>query len=216
MSDISQTELLEAQATSTKLQIHTALPARVVSFDAATQTVSIELMIEQMDYQGNQLSLPPLVDVPVKMFAWGEFMITATPQVGDEGLATFSERCIDGWWESSRKSIPMDIRFHDLSDAFFDGGYRSKPNALTIVPNCLNIAGESNYIRLNSDGTIEINGVAMTVNAPTTFAQPVVYQAGMTGTGGISVSGNVESTDGDIVATGKSFLSHTNGGYTLD
>lgn len=215
MSDISTTELLESQGQSVQMQIHTALPARVVSFNPTEQTVSIELMIEQINHNGEQLQLPPLVDVPVKMFAWGAFMITAEPQPGDEGLATFSERCIDGWWESSRKSIPMDIRFHDLSDAFFDGGYRSKPKALTIVPNCLNIAGESNYVRLNSDGTIEIKGTTMTVDANTTFVKPVVYQAGMTGTGGINVTGPIE-TDTDLIADGKSFLGHTNNGYPID
>ncbi len=168
------------------MQIHTALPARVVSFDPSEQTVSIELMIEQINHNGEQLSLPPLVDVPVKMFAYGAFMITAEPQPGDEGLATFSERCIDGWWESSRKSVPMDIRFHDLSDAFFDGGYRSKPKALTIMPNCLNIAGASNYVRLLSNGTIEIKG-------------------------NTTILGSLTVT-GDVVGAGKSLSTHTHGG----
>lgn len=186
MSDISTTELLETQATSTQMQIHTALPARVVSFDPSEQTVSIELMIEQINHNGEQLALPPLVDVPVKMFAYGAFMITAEPQAGDEGLATFSERCIDGWWLSSKKSVPMDIRFHDLSDAFFDGGYRSKPKALTIVPNCLNIAGASNYVRLLSDGTIEIKG-------------------------NTTILGSLTVT-GDVVGAGKSLSTHTHGG----
>lgn len=176
------------------MQIHTALPARVVSFNAADQTVSIELMIEQIDYKGNQLALPPLVDVPVKMFAWGQFMITAEPQQGDEGLATFCERCIDGWWESGRKSVPMDIRFHDLSDAFFDGGYRSKPKALTITPNCLNIAGESNYIRLKSDGTIEISGA-------TTFLDAVTAPDFVTTTG---ISLNNHRTSGVSTGSGTS------------
>ena len=186
MSDISTTELLETQSTSTQMQIHTALPARVVSFDPSEQTVSIELMIEQINHNGEQLVLPPLVDVPVKMFAYGAFMITAEPQAGDEGLATFSERCIDGWWLSSRKSVPLDIRFHDLSDAFFDGGYRSKPKALTIVPNCLNIAGASNYVRLKSDGTIEIKG-------------------------NTTILGSLTVT-GDVVGAGKSLSTHTHGG----
>lgn len=186
MSDISTTELLETQATSTQMQIHTALPARVVSFDPYEQTVSIELMIEQINHNGEQLALPPLVDVPVKMFAYGAFMITAEPQAGDEGLATFSERCIDGWWLSSRKSVPLDIRFHDLSDAFFDGGYRSKPKALTIVPNCLNIAGASNYVRLLSNGTIEIKG-------------------------NTTILGSLTVT-GDVVGAGKSLSTHTHGG----
>lgn len=186
MSDISTTELLETQATSTQMQIHTALPARVVSFNPSEQAVSIELMIEQINHNGEQLALPPLVDVPVKMFAYGAFMITAEPQPGDEGLATFSERCIDGWWESSRKSVPMDIRFHDLSDAFFDGGYRSKPKALTIAPNCLNIAGASNYIRLLSNGTIEIKG-------------------------NTTLQGNLTVT-GNVVGAGISLSTHTHSG----
>ena len=158
MTDINTTELNESQSDAQRLQIHTALPARVVSFNPLDQTVKVELMIEQVNRKGEQLPLPPLVDVPVKMFSYGSFSITAAPKEGDEGLASFSERCIDGWWESGRKSIPLDIRFHDLSDAFFDGGYKSKPNALMFYPNSLNITGASNYVRLNEDGTIEIKG----------------------------------------------------------
>ena len=167
MSDISQTELLESNNDSVQMKLHTQLPARVVSFNATEQTVSIELLITQMDYEGDALSLPPLVDVPVQMFSYGAFSITATPTEGDEGLAHFAERCIDGWFESGRASVPLDIRFHDLSDAFFAGGYKSKPNALTIIPNAMHIGAESCYIRLFENGTIEIQG-NVTVNGTLT------------------------------------------------
>lgn len=158
MSDISQTELLESNNDSVQMKLHTQLPARVVSFNAADQTVSIELLITQMDYDGNSLSLPPLVDAPVAMLSYGAFSITATPTPGDEGLAHFAERCIDGWFESGRASVPLDIRFHDLSDAFFMPAYKSKPNALTIIPTAMHIGAESCYIRLFENGTIEIKG----------------------------------------------------------
>lgn len=167
MTDISQTDLLEINATEAQKKIHTSLPAKVVEFHADTQTVTIELMIEQIDHNDQQLALPPLVDVPVQMFSYGEFFITAEPKQGDEGMAYFSERCIDGWWESGQKSVPMDIRFHDFSDAHFVGGTKSKPNALTIVPNCLNLGGASAYIRIKSDGTIEIKGAANFLNVVT-------------------------------------------------
>lgn len=167
MSDISQTELLESNNDSVQMKLHTQLPARVVSFNAADQTVSIELLITQMDYEGNALSLPPLVDVPVAMLSYGAFSITATPTPGDEGLAHFAERCIDGWFESGRASVPLDIRFHDLSDAFFMPAYKSKPNALTIIPNAMHIGAESCYIRLFENGTIEIKG-AVTCLDPVT------------------------------------------------
>lgn len=186
MTDISQTDLLEINATEAQKKIHTSLPAKVVEFHADTQTVTIELMIEQIDHNDQQLALPPLVDVPVQMFSYGEFFITAEPKQGDEGMAYFSERCIDGWWESGQKSVPMDIRFHDFSDAHFVGGTKSKPNALTIVPNCLNLGGASAYIRIKSDGTIEIKG-------------------------DMSVNGNITAT-GNIVGAGVSLSTHVHSG----
>lgn len=185
MSDISTTELLDSHGDSVQMKIHTNLPARIISFND-DQTATVELMIQQIDYNGQPLDIPPLVDVPVKMFSYGEFSITSEPVEGDEGLVSFSERCIDGWWLSSRKSVPLDIRFHDLSDAFFDGGYKSKPNALLIIPNCLNIAGASNYVRLLSDGTIEIKG-------------------------NTTILGSLTVT-GDVVGAGKSLSTHTHGG----
>lgn len=192
MSDISQTELLESNNDSLQMKIHTALPARVVSFNADEQTVIIEVMIQQMDYNGNSFNLPPLVDVPVQMFSYGPFSITATPTKGDEGLAHFSERCIDGWWESSKKSVPLDVRFHDLSDAFFAGGYKSKPNALTIVPNALNVGSSGAYVRIYEDGRIEIKG-------ETKFLDKVTAPD-FTTDSGISldshIHGNVQNGDG--------------------
>lgn len=164
MSDVSATELFESNNDSLQLKIHTSLPAKVVSFNPSEQTVTIELMITQMAHDDSMLELPPLVDVPVQMFSYGEFFITSEPKEGDEGMAYFSERCIDGWWESGQKSIPMDVRFHDFSDAHFVGGTKSKPNALTIIPNCLNLGGASAYIRINADGTIEIKGATNFLN----------------------------------------------------
>ena len=95
MSDISTTEVLESNNDSLQLKLHTSLPARVVSFSPSEQTVQIELMITQMAHDGAMLDLPPLVDCPVQMFSYGAFSITATPSVGDEGLAHF--RALHRW-----------------------------------------------------------------------------------------------------------------------
>lgn len=157
MNEISQTELLSAHSDSIQKQIHTALPARVVSFDSSTQTVQIELLIEQLSVNNEVLSMPPLVDVPVQMFSYGECYIVAAPAAGDEGLAVFSERCIDGWFSSGDKSIPMDIRFHDFSDAFFIGGFKSAPKALPVSSGSLTLANGSTSISINS-GNVVISG----------------------------------------------------------
>lgn len=186
MSDISQTELLEANNDGLQKKLHTALPAKVVSFNPDEQTVTIELMIQQMAHDGSMLELPPLVDVPVQMLSYGSFFISAEPKEGDEGLAHFAERCIDAWWESSKKSVPMDIRFHDFSDAFFAPGYKSKPNALMIVPNTLHMGTTSTYIRITEGGSIQING-------------------------NITVNGSIIAT-GDVQGAGISLSAHTHGG----
>ena len=79
----------------------------------------------------------------------------------------------------------------------------------------MHIGSSSAFIRIFEDGIIELQGTALNVNAPTTFAQPVTYSAGMTGQGGIKVNGAIE-TDTDLIAKGKSFLTHTNNGYPID
>ncbi|MEX4374460.1 hypothetical protein MY539_09275 [Haemophilus influenzae] len=51
-------------------------------------------------------------------------------KAGDEGIAIFSERCIDGWWQNGSASTPLDFRLHDLSDAMFIPGICSVPKAI--------------------------------------------------------------------------------------
>lgn len=204
MSEISQTELLGTQGEELQKKLHTHLPAKVISFDAATQTVSIQIMIDQIDYDDNPLPLPPLVDVPLKLIKFGAFNISAAPAVGDEGLAHFSERCIDGWWESSRNSVPLDIRFHDLSDAFFETGYSSKNNAIAIVPNAMHVGSNSAYIRFFENGTVEVSGA-------TTFKDPVTFSSAVQANSTIKAKGAV-SSDVDVTAGSVSLKSHVHGG----
>ena len=186
MSDISTTELLNSSNESLQKKMHVALPARVVSFNASEQTVTIELMITQMAHDDSMLDLPPLVDCPVAMLSYGAFSITAEPKKGDEGLAHFAERCIDGWWLSGQKSVPLDIRFNDLSDAFFAPFYKSKPKALTVYAGAMNIGSANSYIRLFENGTIEING-------------------------NIILNGSLTAS-GDVTGQGVSLANHVHGG----
>lgn len=204
MSEISQTELLENQGNEVSKEINTHLPAKVVSFDAETQTVSIQIMIDKMDYDDEALPLPPLVDVPVKFIKFGGFTICAEPKEGDEGLAHFSDRCIDGWWESSQNSVPLDIRFHDLSDAFFESGYSSKNNAIKIIPNALHMGADSAFIRLFEDGRVEVKG-------STTFKDDVTFEKSVKAKSTIDADGIIESK-ADVTAQGKSLVTHTHGG----
>ncbi|MDC9606873.1 Gp138 family membrane-puncturing spike protein [Xenorhabdus griffiniae] len=121
-------DVLDRKAENERLDIHTALPARVVSFNGHTAT--IELMINQILRNGEVLELPPLVDVVVQFPRAGGFCFTVPVTSGDEGLAIFSERCIDGWYATGNKSVPLDARLHDYSDASFIPGICSQPKKI--------------------------------------------------------------------------------------
>ncbi|MBD2796049.1 baseplate protein [Xenorhabdus sp. 18] len=121
-------DVLDKKAENERLDIHTALPARVVNFNGHTAT--IELMITQTMRNGEQLELPPLVDVIVQFPRAGGFCFTVPVRAGDEGLAIFSERCIDGWYATGNKSAPLDARLHDYSDASFIPGVSSQPKKI--------------------------------------------------------------------------------------
>lgn len=193
--EVSQTELLESHAEAIKASMRVGLPARVKKYNG-DGTVQVELMINQIGQNNEQVVIPLLSDVPIQMLSYGTFSIVAEPQDGDEGLVHFADRCIDGWWESGNKSIPLDSRMHDLSDAFFAPGYKSKPKALSIVQGAMNIGTSSTYVRIKDDGTIEIKG-------PTTFTDEVTAPNFKT-PAGLSLNdhthGNVQNGNG---STGK-------------
>ncbi|AWK42589.1 baseplate protein [Photorhabdus temperata] len=151
-------DVLDKKAENERLDIHTALPARVVSFNGHTAT--IELMITQTLSNGEVIELPPLADVPVQFMRAGGFCFTVPVKAGDEGLAIFSERCIDGWYATGNKSAPLDARLHDYSDAFFIPGVCSQPKKIPdFFPGGASMQTDdgSTFIRM-TNGKITIKG----------------------------------------------------------
>lgn len=190
--EVSLTELLDSHSDNIMASMRVCLPARIVKYNGDS-TAQVEVLINQVDQNNEQVAIPVLSDVPVQMWAYGSFSITAEPKQGDEGIVHFSDRCIDGWWASGNKSIPLDNRMHDLSDAFFSLGYRSQPKAMKIVSNTMHVGSDASYVRLNENGTIEIKG-------KTTFLDEVIAPD-FTTTKGISLNdhkhGGVQNGNGD-------------------
>lgn len=222
-------------------QVHTALPAKVVSFNG--HTVTIELMINKVLSNGEVIELPPLVDVIAQFPRAGGFCFTVPIKKGDEGLAIFSEACIDGWYQSSNKSIPLDNRQHDLSDAFFIVGTPSLANKIPDFYNegaSIQTDDGKTYIRL-TDGKILIkgdiehegdtkqtgdttlNGKLTQSGGINTFSGNIVADAGITvnvglvlngaisGSAGISSNGGVLTVN-DVSIGGINLKSHKHGG----
>ncbi len=196
----------DRQIQQNQLNLHTALPAKVVNFDATKQTVTLAVQIKMQLADGSGAEIPPLVDVPVSFPRGGGFAVTFPLQAGDEGIAVFSERCIDGWWQNGSTSLPLDFRLHDLSDAMFIPGVCSVPNAIKGFFNgglSMQTLDGATYIRIEN-GAIQIKG-DITHNGNMTHI-------GDTGqTGAFHASGEI-SSDTDISAAGISGKSHKHPG----
>ncbi|OTQ75631.1 Gp138 family membrane-puncturing spike protein [Gilliamella sp. N-G2] len=149
---------IESQIKRAQSNVYTALPAKVLSFNG--HTVSCQVMINRVNANGQEITIPPLVDVPAQFPHAGGFCITVPIKAGDEGLVVFSSRCIDGWYASGSQSKPLDNRINDLSDGFFIVGCNSVPNKIPDFYNdgaSMQTDDGSTYIRL-TEGTIYIKG----------------------------------------------------------
>lgn len=190
----------DRQIQQDRLNLHTALPAKVISFDPAKQTVTLAVQIKMQLSDGGGADIPPLVDVPVSFPRGGGFAVTFPLKAGDEGIAIFSERCLDGWWQSGGASLPLDFRLHDLSDAMFIPGICSVPRAINSFFTdglSMQTLDGSTYIRI-TNGRIKIKGN--------------IEHAGNTHqTGEHHSTGEIRS-DTDVKAAGVSGKSHKHTG----
>lgn len=167
--------------------VWTACPGIVESYDAATNTAEVKLAIrpKQRSPEGvwTDVDTPPLlVDVPVKFFGNAKFVVTIPVTKGDEGIIVFSKNCFDAWWQSGGVQSQLELRTHDLSDAFFLPGVYSKPNVPAAISTTSmqmrNLAGDT-YVEVK-------NGQLVNIVAP----------------GGVNINGVTIDTHGNVVVPG--------------
>ena len=212
MNEPNLTQVFNSGLLSFEAQIHTALPAKVLKFNAGDNTVQIELMINELKRDGASVVLPPLDDVPVQFFRGGDFVITTPIKAGDHGLCVFAERCIDGWFASANKNEPLDFRMHDYSDGFFLTGFSPRPAAVKNVDLdgvCMRTLDKETYIKLTS-GKILIKGDIEQVGDYTQTGNKTL-KGNFTQAEGDSISSGT-ITAKDMIASGVSLKNHTHDG----
>lgn len=167
----SDKELLQRN-TSTKIRV--AVPGIIQSFNADEQTVTVQPAVRELiNVNGEQrwLSLPLLLDVPIVFPRAGGFVITMPINTGDECLVVFADSCIDAWWQSGDVQNQVEIRRHDLSDAFAILGCWSQPNVVsgynTGALQIRSLDGGS-AITITS-GSIDLSAGSITINGSTTI-----------------------------------------------
>ena len=200
MTDATQTELLEQAKERAVMDVRVSMPARIVSFDAATKTAQVEIMLKMVDEDDAPVDYPPLTDCPCVFTRGGGFHVVHPYKAGDNGVVLFSDRCLDGWFESGQAAVPMDYRIHSMSDAYFIGGADNMTDVSPIIPDAMFIGKDDNSagLQINGDGSVILKGASFTI-------EPV------TNSNGIVNTGTIASTQ-DVTAGGKSMMNHVHGG----
>lgn len=157
-------EIIRSALEAHQAKMWTALPGKIVGYDAAKQRAQVQLSIKsfvkQEDGSQKSVDLPILQDVPVQFPGGGGQTMTFPIKSGDETLIVFSSRSPDSWQQSGGEQNPVDASMHGLSGGFAMMGFRNDTRALP------NVSGSETQIR-SDDGNTSI---------------------GLSGEGGVSVS----------------------------
>ena len=185
--DATQTELLEQAKNNAMMDVRVSMPARIVSFDPATKTASVEIGLKMVNADDSQSEYPPLVDCPCLFTRGGGFHLVNPYKAGDKGIVLFSDRCFDGWFQAGQVAPPMDFRVHSMSDAYFIGGADCLDDVSPIVGNAMFIGKDDNSagVTIKASGDIDLNGVNISPSGIITLPDGTILNS--------HVHGNVQS-----------------------
>ena len=185
--DATQTELLEQAKNNAMMDVRVSMPARIVSFDPATKTASVEIGLKMVNADDTQSEYPPLVDCPCLFTRGGGFHLVHPYKAGDKGIVLFSDRCFDGWFQAGQVAPPMDFRVHSMSDAYFIGGADCLDDVSPIVSGAMFIGKDDNSagVAIKASGDIDLNGVNISPSGIITLPDGTILNS--------HVHGNVQS-----------------------
>jgi hypothetical protein len=252
-------------------KLRVATPGVIQSFNGETQTAVVQVcLLEQFriaalsfstgqnstapvgQFATSQITtqkVPQLQDVPVVFPRAGGFALTFPVKAGDECLLVFGDSCIDDWWQGSANAgnnytcKPLELRRHDLSDAFAIVGIWNQQRVLTdystdavqlrtdegtvyveVGATEVTIASSGNVTVNASSGTVTVNAMTANVNATncSVSVENLTVDASnsinMTANGAFNITGStvhIVSTAMNSTLDGRTFLLHLHTGGTI-
>lgn len=98
-------------------KLHTAIPAKVNSYDSSQPSVEAQPVVKKVYYDGTELTFPMIVSVPVIFPRTNNFHLSFPIEKGDMVLLLFAERSIAEFLQTGNESIPQNTRKFSLTDA---------------------------------------------------------------------------------------------------
>lgn len=172
-------QVLQQAMESRLVDVHTALPASIVSYDSGTNLAQVQCEIKRKYVDEDARNLPIITNVPVVHPRANDAMLYLPIKAGDHGLVIFSERSIDLWIERGAAVDPEDARKFHLSDAIFVPGLypKTKPMPAKVNPSELTLVNSSSVLELQAGGKIKIsNDSADLVDMVQQIAQALVAE----------------------------------------
>jgi hypothetical protein len=119
--EVTLAELLDMAMDGRQVDMHTAFPAKVDSYDNSKQTINCTPQVRRHlpDGQGNWIDepLPALADVPVCFPRVGGFFLSFPIQAGDYVLIVVCQKNLSVWRASGTANDPGDLGMHTLDGA---------------------------------------------------------------------------------------------------
>lgn len=139
--------------------IHTSIPAVVESYDYKSQTAEVTPAVKRLLANGDIITLPKIVEVPVLFPSSGDALIHWPITRGDTVLLVFSERQIDEFVRSGKISKPSQTRKHSLTDAVAISGIlpTNKTSKAENADDLIITRGDSKIV-IKKNGDVEISG----------------------------------------------------------
>jgi hypothetical protein len=118
----SDPELIRRAIEARLAEVHTSIPAMVISYDATTQTCEVQPLVKRLvpsDKDGvlESESYPRIKNVPVAFPRTALFVFHFPLAFGDTVYLLCPERSIAEWRTTGIESAPGDARLHPLAGA---------------------------------------------------------------------------------------------------
>lgn len=159
-------ETLDAWWARRSLDLHTAMPCRVLAYDASAQTVDVRPQIGhvvQVDGEPVTETLPDLYGIPVAFPRGGGFHVSFPMAVDDYVLVVFSEEPTITWRAKAREVDPGIRDRHGLNGAFAmpmgypDSGALDDASASNLA---IGLDGDNAQIHITPSGSVLIGADA--------------------------------------------------------
>ena len=211
-------ESLQQLIRSQLLDVNTALPATVVSYDNGIARVQPNPKKRFAD--GDVLDYPIIPNVRVcwPSFNGGKAGIKGPVKAGDQCLLVFSQQAVDD--SDDRRTFDLQDAYAVMVDLGRAGESDSGDNThMTMFhgPAYIRIT-EGGAIEINAPGNIVVKAPLTTFKGKVTVEQLLTYLAGMNGSGGgvggsAVINGDIVHNNGTITSLGKKIDgTHTHSG----